>query len=71
MSFKTPSTPKVEKTPDPLINLGETSADVQNQRNKQGFLSSFLQGTRNRSSGMLGGILNGMQKQQTLGSSGV
>lgn len=64
--------PKVQKTPDPLINLGETSADVQNQRNKQGFLSSFLQGTRNRGSGMLSGILNNQQRQQpTLGSSGV
>lgn len=64
--------PKVQKTPDPLINLGETSADVQNQRNKQGFLASFLQGTRNRSSGILGGVLSNTQRQQpTLGSSGV
>ena len=61
--------PKVTPTPDPLINLGETSADVKNQKDKQGFLSSFLQGSRNRGSGFLSNYLAQPQKtQSTLGS---
>lgn len=51
-----PPTPTPEKTPDPLINLGEVGAEAQNQRNRQGFLSSFLQGSRNRTAGFLSGI---------------
>lgn len=66
MSFKTP-TMQVAKTPDPLINLRETNADVQNQRNKQGMLASFLQGN-NRGSGFLANALN---RQSTLGNSGI
>ena len=60
-------TPKVTPTPDPLINLAETGAEVQNQRNKQGMLASFLQG-RNRGSGFLS---NAMSRQPTLGSATV
>ena len=70
MGYHAPT--KAEKAPDPLINLGETSADVQNQKNKKGFLSSFLQGSRNRSGGFLSNAFNQIQKQQgTLGSSAV
>lgn len=69
MSFHTPKTPSVKETPPPLINLGESSADVQNQRNKQGFLASFLQGSRNRSGGFLSNALG--NRQTTLGNSQV
>lgn len=70
MSFHTPKVKDVvQKTPDPLINLGETNADMQNNRNKRGLLSTFLQGSRNRSAGMIGQALN--QTHQTLGSSNV
>lgn len=69
MGYHAPtSTP--EKTPDPLINLSETSADVKNQRNKQGYLSSFLQGTRNRSSGFLANLAS-QPKQASLGSNAI
>jgi len=68
MSFSSPKMPAVTKTPDPLINLGETNAEVQNQKSKQGFLSSFLQGSRNRSGGFLSGMID---KQGALGSSNV
>lgn len=63
----TPPTPKPVPVPDPLINLGETGAETQNQRNKQGMLASFLQG-RNRGSGFLS---NAMNRQPTLGSATV
>lgn len=63
----TPPTPKPTPVPDPLINLGETGAEAQNQRNKQGMLASFLQG-RNRGSGFLS---NAMNRQPTLGSATV
>lgn len=70
MSFHTPKiSDVVQKTPDPLINLGETGTEAENQRNKRGMLSTFLQGSRNRSSGILGGVLGG--PKQTLGSSNV
>ena len=59
MGFKAPkASDVVQKAPEPLINLGETTAEVQNQRNKKGFLSTFLQGSRNRTAGMLGNVLN-------------
>lgn len=64
----TPPTPKAVETPPPLINLGETNADAANQRNKRGFLSSFLQGSRNRSSGFLSGII---ERTGSLGTSNV
>jgi hypothetical protein len=64
----TPPTPKPVPVPDPLINLGETSAEAANQRNKRGFLSSFLQGSRNRSSGFLSGII---ERTGSLGTSNV
>ena len=67
MSFKTPKTPSVQKTQDPLINLAETSGDVQTQRNKKGLLSTFLQGSRNPTSGMLGQVFKGTT--ETLGKS--
>lgn len=59
----------VQKTPDPLINLAETGAEVEYQKNKRGMLSTFLQGSRNRTSGMIGQALN--RTQPTLGSSNV
>lgn len=59
MGYKAPEVKNVvQKIPDPLINLSETTADVQNQRNKRGMLSTFLQGSRNRTAGMLGSVLN-------------
>ena len=66
MSHSVP-TPKVTPTPDPLINLGETSAEVKNQKNKQGFLSTFLTGSRNRAAGLLGPSL-GNQRTTSLGN---
>ena len=69
MSFHTPKVKDVvQKTPDPLINLAETGADVQNQRSKRGLLSTFLQGSRNRGAGMIGQALS---KTTTLGTSNV
>lgn len=59
----------VQKTPDPLINLAETGAEVQNQRNKRGMLSTFLQGSRNRTAGTLANAV--VHRQQSLGSSNV
>lgn len=59
MGYKAPKASQVvQKAPDPLINMAETTADVQNQRNKRGMLSTFLQGSRNRTAGMLGTVLN-------------
>lgn len=70
MSYHTPKVKDVvQETPPPLINLSETTADVQNQRNKKGLLSTFLQGSRNRTAGMIGTALN--TPRQTLGSSNV
>lgn len=66
MSHSVP-TPAVTKTPDPLINLGSTSAEVKNQKNKQGFLSTFLTGSRNRTAGLLGPAL-GNQRSVSLGN---
>lgn len=66
-----PHTPKPEPAPQPLINLGETNADMQNQRNKSGMLASFLQG-RNRSGGFLSGLMgNNNNRTGTLGRSGI
>jgi hypothetical protein len=62
-----PPTPQVIPTPDPLINLGETNAEVKNQKNKQGFLSTFLTGSRNRTAGLLGTTLSG-QRSVSLGN---
>lgn len=74
MGYRAPSTPKTSPTPDPLINLGETNADLMNQKDKRGLLASFLQGTRNRGSGFLskGAYMgNFVNRQPTLGNSGV
>ena len=69
MSYHAPKASEVvQKTPDPLINLGEVGADVQNQRSKRGLLSTFLQGSRNRGAGMIGQALS---KTTTLGTSNV
>lgn len=59
----------VQKTPEPLINLTETSADMQNERNRRGLLSTFLQGSRNRTAGTIGQALS--NTRTTLGSSGI
>ena len=58
----------VEKTPDPLINLGDTSAAVKNERNKRGLLSTFLDrsSANTRSSGFLANMMN--NKTTTLGN---
>lgn len=70
MSYKAPKVSEVvQKTPDPLINLAETGADFENQKNKRGLLSTFLQGSRNRSSGMIGQALS--TAKTTLGSSNI
>jgi hypothetical protein len=70
MSYKAPKVSDVvQKTQAPLINLGETTADIQNQRKKQGLLSTFLQGARNRTSGTIAGALG--SQRQTLGSSNI
>lgn len=70
MSYKAPkASTVVQKTPDPVINLAETGADIENQKNKRGLLSTFLQGSRNRTAGMIGQALN--TARTTLGSSNV
>jgi hypothetical protein len=70
MGYKAPKIQQVvQKTPDPLINLGETGADMQNERNKRGLLSTFLQGSRNRTAGTIGQALS--NTRTTLGSSGI
>lgn len=70
MGYKAPKVQDVvQKTPDPLINLGETSAEMQNQRNKRGLLSTFLQGSRNRTAGTIGQALS--NTHTTLGTSGI
>lgn len=56
----------VQKSPDPLINLGETTGVIKNEKRKQGLLSTFLQ-SRNRSAGMLADIA----KQHELGNANV
>lgn len=69
MSYHAPKPNQiVEKTPDPLINLGDTAADVKNQRNKRGLLSTFLDhsAASTRSSGFLAGLAN--NKTTTLGN---
>ena len=69
MSYHAPKVKDVVKeTPPPLINMAETGADVQNQRNKRGLLSTFLQGSRNRGAGMIGQALS---RTTTLGTSNV
>lgn len=70
MSVHVPRTPSVQKADDPLINLAETNADVQNQRNKGGMLASFLQG-RNRSGGFLSNLFGNSNSTSTLGRSGI
>jgi hypothetical protein len=59
----------VQETPQPLINLKETGADMQNERNRRGLLSTFLQGSRNRTAGTIGQALS--NTRTTLGSSGI
>lgn len=71
MSFKAPKVEQVvQETPDPLINLGATSADMKNQRNRRGLLSTFLQGSRNRTAGILGNAINS-NGRSTLGTSNI
>lgn len=70
MGYKAPkASDVVQKAPDPLINLGETGADLQNQRNKRGLLSTFLQGSRNRTAGMLGSVVSNLSS--TLGRNNI
>lgn len=71
MSYRAPKVNDVvQKAPPPLINLSETSADLQNQRNKRGLLSSFLQGSRNRTAGFFANAVN-QQKTTTPGSANI
>lgn len=68
MSYHAPKPDQtVTKTPDPLINLGDTSAVVGNEKRKRGLLSTFMGNSTSgsRSSGFLSGLIN---KQQTLGN---
>lgn len=61
MGYKAPSVKQVvQKTPDPLINLGETSAAVGNERRKRGMLSTFTGSGMSRSSGFLSGLMQRM-----------
>lgn len=70
MGYKAPKVSNiVQETPQPLINLKETSADMQNERNRRGLLSTFLQGSRNRTAGTIGQALS--NTRTTLGSSGI
>ena len=69
MSYHAPKVSDVvQKTPDPLINLGDTSAAVRNQRNKRGMLSTFMDrsAAASRSAGFLAGLAN--NKSSTLGN---
>ena len=69
MSYHAPKVKDVvEKTPDPLINLGDTSAAVKNEHNKRGLLSTFLDhsSANTRSSGFLANMMN--NKTTTLGN---
>lgn len=69
MSYHVPkANDVVEKTPDPLINLGDVAADAKNQRNKRGLLSTFLDhsAASTRSAGFLAGLAN--NKTTTLGN---
>ena len=56
----------VQETPDPLINLGETSAVVGNEKRKKGMLSTFT-GARNRS----GGLLANLARHISLGNNNI
>lgn len=70
MGYKAPKVQEVvQKTPEPLINMGEVGADMQNERNRRGLLSTFLQGSRNRTAGTIGQALS--NTRTTLGSSGI
>lgn len=44
MSYHAPSAPKPEKPAAPLINMGEMAQGLQAQRQKKGYLSTFLSG---------------------------
>jgi hypothetical protein len=67
MSAHTPSVKQVvQETPDPVINMADVGSINQNEKRKQGLLSTFLQ-PRNRSAGMLANIM----RQHELGSSNV
>lgn len=57
----------VQKTPDPVINMGDAASAVRNQRNKRGLLSTFMgnSSANNRSSGFLANMIN---KTNTLGN---
>lgn len=72
MSFHTPTPQQVvQKTPDPLINLGEAGHAAKNERNKRGLMSTFLSNNNPaaRSSGILGSIIRAGNK--ALGNSNV
>lgn len=61
MSYRAPKVKDVvQETPPPLINISETSADMVNQRNKRGLLSTFLQGSRNRTAGVISKALSNL-----------
>lgn len=68
MSYSAPKVKEVvQKTPDPLINLGDTSGAITNERKKKGLLSTFTGGgMAGRSSGFLSGLIN--KQQPTLGN---
>lgn len=69
MSYHAPKAKDVvQETPDPLINLGDTSAAVSNEKRKKGMLSTFMGNSMGnvRSAGFLAGLMN--KQQPTLGS---
>ena len=69
MSAHAPKTSQVvQKTPDPLINLGDTAGAVSNERRKRGMLSTFMGNAvgNSRSAGLLANMLN--RQQSALGN---
>ena len=69
MSYHAPkASDVVQKTPDPLINLGDTAATVGNEKRKKGMLSTFMGNSMGnaRSAGFLAGLMN--KQQPTLGN---
>ena len=68
MAYKAPSVHKVvQETPDPVINMAETSAAIGNEKKKRGLLSTFMGNYAGnaRSAGFLQNLIN---KQSTLGN---
>lgn len=46
MSYHAPSAPKLEEPQDPLINMGQASQVIAQEKQKSGYLSTFLAAKR-------------------------